>query len=140
MQTIKEIAVSCELNKDKLLSLIQETFPQATMNSPISSGAFFEAMENYEKKHFLGKYKKGGPAPSALTPTGGTAPAGTGNNLHREVNAMSDDRYDEYATDKESKRQWEADADIRAEFLGDYESFKHFRRSEAQGLHTILGG
>ncbi len=51
------------------------------------------------------------------------------------------DFYDEFATDQETKRQWESDAGIRLEFsAGGYEAFKHFRRAEAQGLIKILGG
>ena len=51
----------------------------------------------------------------------GTAPPDNREQFQHEGNAMSDDRYDQLSTDKESLRQWEADANIRQEFLGDYE-------------------
>ncbi len=134
MKTIQQIAVECGLSKDKLLGLIQETFPQATMNSPISSEAFWKAMDAYEVKHSLGKYKAGAPASQMSN----CAPPDSREQFQTEESAMSNDTYDEFSTDLESKRQWEADAGIREEFHGNYEAFKSFRRAEGQGLIKIL--
>lgn len=73
--------------------------------------------------------------------TSGTAPVSTGTNSQRGNNTMQDNNifYDEYAVDMESKKLWEADGNIRQEFHDDYESFRHFRRAEGQGLIKILG-
>lgn len=47
---------------------------------------------------------------------------------------------DEDATDDESlKAQWGADADLRADFLGDFETFAAYRRAKAEGRFEVYG-
>jgi len=46
-------------------------------------------------------------------------------------------QYDEFEVNQKADRDWETSKDIRLEFNGDKESYKAFRRAEAQGVVTI---
>lgn len=122
--TIAELAREGGMDPDKLLACVKETYPEAVMQSPITAGALDRAFSNFENKHGI----KGDPEL-----------------IKHEVTKMSNtnetDFYDEFATDAESKKQWENDAGVRQEFAaGGFESFQAFRRAEAAGLVKILGG
>ena len=136
--TIAELATHGAMDPSKLLACVKETHPTAKMQSPITAGALRLAFSNYEQAY--GVKQSGDPAPKM---SNGAPAARQPEQIKHEVNTMSTnddgDFYDEFATDAESKKQWENDPGIRAEFFGDYEAFKHFRRAEAQGLIKILG-
>ncbi len=138
--TIAELATHGAMDPSKLLACVKETHPTAKMQSPITAGALRLAFSNYEQAY--GVKQSGDPAPKM---SNGAPAARQPEQIKHEVNTMSTnddgDFYDEFATDAESKKQWENDPGIRAEFhAGGFESFQAFRRAEARGLIKILGG
>lgn len=136
--TIAELAKHGNMDPAKLLACVRETFPRTSLTTRTTGEGVQLALSNYKQKHGI---KSGGPAPQSIKPVGGTAQTGSRDQFqHNRGNTMNDDRYDEYAVDAESEKQWKADAGIRAEFHNDFESFKHFRRAESMGLIKFQGG
>lgn len=136
--TIAAIADAKGIDPRKLINCIRETFPQAQFQSEISIAALDQAFTNFEQKHNI----KGGPAP-ALHLKSGTAQSGVNREFIQpeEIKMENENNfYDEHAIDQESERQWAADPSVRQEFQGGgFESFKEYRRAEAQGLVKMLG-
>lgn len=136
--TITELAREGNMDPNKLLACVRETHPGAQLRSPITSDALSQAFTFYEKRHGI---KQSGVSEPKMQ--NGAPPVKQPGQIQHEVNTMSNssnDFYDEPVTDVETKRLWENNPGIREEFHGNYESFKHFRRAEAQGSINIMGG
>ncbi len=129
MKTIEQTALEAGLNKSKVLSFVRETYPSATLQTPLTQDALKKLIVIH-KKNIPSVKTEVDPA-TLSTPNQTTTDAALVIDREQQFNfSTRGDTMTTHDTEQKARQAWESDLNLQADFGGDFNAYLAFYKAE----------